>query len=313
MKKFELHGEYQHNFDYKITLKPTDKCNQKCWFCNEYNNQSNDWTLSDTNKVIQKINDIIFNLKKQKPNYIIYIYFYGGEPTLFKYWEYMNKEILKIDADNNKRLMVIQTQTNLSLSYNRLSNFLHSFKNNEKNRIELCSSYHVGYQKVQEFKQKLDLLDKHNANTFCFFSTDHTQESLMLSDLDYLKNNSIIIRYTLHDKISRNYDYTKYSKHKLFIGKNEEQFNFDIITDNNIKSIINYKDVMFLRMNSFENMKCDCTKRNLIIDNNLLCYSCMDYQKKSMIGVSLDNYKISDYMICEIKECYNGLEFKKQI
>ena len=82
---FEIiqHPEW-FDYDLKITLKPTFKCNHRCWFCNEYDNSTQSWTQEQCDVVLDKLKEIPSNKKR------IFFYFYGGEPTRSKYWEYLN-------------------------------------------------------------------------------------------------------------------------------------------------------------------------------------------------------------------------------
>ena len=68
-------------YDLKVTLKPSFRCNHNCWFCEEYNNSTKMWTKEQCDQVIDKLKDIPDSKRR------LFFYFYGGEPTLNKYWQ----------------------------------------------------------------------------------------------------------------------------------------------------------------------------------------------------------------------------------
>ena len=73
MHRFELiqTNEYP-DFDMKVTMKPSFRCNQNCWFCEEYDNDAGDWTPEMHDDALNILHEAI----KDKDN--IFIYFYGG-------------------------------------------------------------------------------------------------------------------------------------------------------------------------------------------------------------------------------------------
>ena len=56
IKSFEIiKSDYWPDYDLKITLKPSFRCNHKCWFCTEYSNNTKTWTLEQCNEVLLKL------------------------------------------------------------------------------------------------------------------------------------------------------------------------------------------------------------------------------------------------------------------
>ena len=45
-------------YDLKVTLKPCFRCNHKCWFCEEYNNNTKTWTKEQCDQVLEKIKQL---------------------------------------------------------------------------------------------------------------------------------------------------------------------------------------------------------------------------------------------------------------
>ena len=144
------------DYDLKVTLKPTFKCNHRCWFCNEYDNATKSWTKEQCDQVLEKLKDIPKSKKR------IFFYFYGGEPTLSKHWEYLNYRLVEIFHD---RELFIQTQTNLSLNANRLEQFLQHVNliKSDTHQIDICSSYHLNKQDVAEFVEKMHICNRYNS------------------------------------------------------------------------------------------------------------------------------------------------------
>jgi organic radical activating enzyme len=321
VKEFKIQSDNYNKFDIKITLKPSFKCNQCCWFCSEYDNNSHEWSYDDCNKVLNKLKLLINETHKN-----IFIYFYGGEPTLNKNWEYLTYELIKIFHDKK---LFIQTQTNLSLSIKRLQIFLTEIKKIKKDNhhIELCSSFHPFKQNFKLFIKKLSELKKNNCLGYCFFSTDLSNEEELLNNFKTLIGlfpDKIKLRFTelnFSSKIPNNYPikFNKEQDHNLeylyliqkypfLLQYTEEEFSF--IMDNHYYT---FNEILFNNYNSFRLMKCECYTKNLVIDNNLKCYHCNDDFKNNINKFDLDDLDNNFFKsgFCLNKKCYDGLEFKK--
>jgi len=299
----------KNDFDLKITLKPSVRCDQQCWFCSEYNNHEKDWTLDDMYKVIDKIKELNTNQR-------IFIYLYGGEPLLFKNWNILILELLKIPN------IKIQIQTNLSIKLSDLKSF---YENGfDRERLEFCSSYHLGKQKVNHFLEKLKFLESVDGLGYCFFNTDVCDESKFRREFKMVKNlipNKLKVRFTeaqnnfpdnypveARQYNDKNYDYVKYNNDKLFDGCLEDEFTFDV--NNKVK---NFTEVLSSKDNAFKLWKCECSMYNIVIDNNLKVYKCNDDYSNNHYNIDIDELNKNYFKIgyCMNKYCYDGLEFKK--
>ena len=318
-------------YDIKITLKPCFKCNHKCWFCSEYDNTTKMWTKEQCDIVLDKLKEIPDNKKK------IFIYFYGGEPTLSKYWEYLNYELVEIF--NNKNLF-LQTHTNLSVNKNRLENFLKKINKIKSSNhiINICNSYHIGKQKVEDYAEKMYICEKYNSLGFCFFSTELPKKEIMLNELTYLTKKfpeKIKMKFTEIDNLKdRNINgYENYKNNSYLMGKDngksleyrywlknyphlrqyfEKGWNFKI----NNKKQINYSDVKGNNIHKkFKFMKCESGLKNLVIDYNLNVYKCNDYNYKNIKPIYINDLNFETYHLkcerCILNACYDGLDFKK--
>lgn len=170
------------SFDFKIMLQCSYRCNHGCWFCNEWDNKTNLWSRDQCDLVIDKLRHVPTYKNK------IYVLFYGGEPTLNEHWEYMHHRLVEIFTE---RELLIQTQTNLSIDSVRLNNFLTDI-NKEKQPhhvIDISSSYHIGKQPVEEFIEKMDILQPHVGFGSCMFGSELIcKEQQTLHEFETLNN-----------------------------------------------------------------------------------------------------------------------------
>ena len=313
MKKFEIieTDEYP-SFDLKITLKPTFKCNQQCWFCSEFDNDTTEWSQQDIYTVMSKLKSISNNYKNKK----VFIYFYGGEPTLHSQWENMVYKLIDIFKESN---LYIQTQTNLSLSYKRLIQFAKEVQNKP---TELCVSYHFGKQKIEEFIKKLKILEKYNILGNIFVNTDYLNEEQFIKEFYELINNfplKVKMRFTeistykegypLGDLLHFEYRYFS-KKYPQMLNYLEQGFNFQIDD-----KVLNFADVLDQDINKqFRFMKCQCGSKNIVIDHNLKVYHCNDDFTNNInvfeLDIDFEDFLKTD-IFCLNKACYDGLEFTK--
>lgn len=333
IKSFELiQTDEWPEYDLKITLKPSFKCNHRCWFCDEYDNKTKTWTKEQCDTVLSKLSTIPKDKRK------IFFYFYGGEPTLSKYWEYLNYEIVKLFPDKE---LFIQTHTNMSLSKNRLETFLKKI-NKLKNRqhvIDICNSYHIGKQTVESYVEKMDICRKYNSLGFCFFSTEIPKKEQMLKELYYIANKypkKLVMKFTEIENLSfkKNTEYEEFKKDVYLIGNDngksleyrywmkyypelreffEKGWNFKI--NDNVE--LNYSDVKGYNIHKkFKYMKCESGKKNIVIDHNLFVYRCNDYHYKNINPTYLTDLDFTTYLskceVCLLNACFDGLDFKKE-
>ena len=327
MKSFKLiKTQHYPEFDLKVTLKPCFRCNHNCWFCEEYDNASPVWTKDDCDFVIEKLKDIPKDKKK------IFFYFYGGEPTLSKYWEYLNYKILE---DFNDRELFIQTQTNLSIDKDRLKQFC---KNVEGQPVDICSSYHMGKQKVKDFIEKMHICNEYGVLGLCFFSTEIPKEEQFIHEFNTIAAefpNKLKVKFTEIDSLVDRRDIKGYEHlfdHKQLVGTDrgksmeyryfttaypeltdyfEEGWNFEC--DDEVK---NYSTVKAENIHKqFKYWKCDCGTKHAVIDHTLTVYHCNDFCYKDTLPTKLDEIDFSEYFNksqrCLVNACYDGLDHAK--
>lgn len=332
MNKFELiQTQHYPAFDLKITLKPSFRCNHMCWFCDEYDNKTKQWSREDCDLVLSKLSEIPEQKKR------LFVYFYGGEPTLNKHWEYIQFELVKMFKN---RYLYIQTQTNLSIDQARLDSFLSEInhRKDSKHKIDICSSYHLNKQTIDEFIEKMYVCESHDCLGLCFFSTEVHIEDQFLREFYQLVDHfpdKVKLRFTeihditrrgidkydelLEDEYLRGSDAGKSLEFRYLIKKYPEfrkffetGFNFNV--DGVVK---NFSEVSAENIHKqFKYMSCDCGTKNIVIDHNKIAHHCNDDFYNKIPGVPVSELDIVDFIsrkrICLNHTCHDGLEFTKQ-
>lgn len=331
MKKFSLIKTPDWpEYDIKVTLKPTFKCNHKCWFCSEYDNATKQWSKEQCDMVIHKLSEIPGDKRK------IFFYFYGGEPTLSRFWEYLNESLVNTFQE---RELFIQTQTNMSLTSKRLEKFLSNINKikSDKHTIDICSSYHLNKQPVEEFIDKMQICTNHNSCGLCFFSTELPEKAQTIREFNLLNDHfpgKIKLRFTeTNNLVNKNIaGYKKYLDDDYLVGTDsgkslefrywlreypqwkkyfEQGWDFDVDGD-----IFNFSEVSGNNIHmKFKYMKCECGVKNMVIDHNLNVYHCNDDFYNNINVSSLNDVDISTYfnryVRCLNSACYDGLDFTK--
>ena len=316
------------DYDLKITIKPCYKCNQMCWFCHEYDNSTAVWTKEQCDIVLDKLRTI----PEDKKN--IFVYIYGGEPTLCKYWEYLQHEILSIL--NDKRVF-LQTQTNLSLKPDRLEKFLQDVKTKNTHTVDICTSYHLNKQSVEEFADKLSICKAYDCMGVCHFSTEIEHEEQMLKEFYYLERKfpgRIKLKFTQFKKLKQlnSSIYNKLLADPYLVGDDdgeqlefrylmrkypefenylEDSWNFDVDSE-----IINYAELMNRGVHyKCKFMRCKAGTKNVVFNHDLKVYRCNDYFYSEMDPIDIEQLVWSEYLkrdiICMNDICTDGLDHEK--
>lgn len=331
MKSFKLIPTQEwFDYDLKITLKPCFRCNHNCWFCSEYDNKTKTWDRDQCDQVLQKLQDIPKDRKK------IFFYFYGGEPTLSKYWEYLCLQIVNMFPDKE---LYIQTQTNLSLSEKRLKAYLNDIheQKQQNHQVNICTSYHLGKQDVNEFIEKMSVCDEFDSMGLCFFSTEIPKHDQCIREFNLLLErfpDNIKLRFTeTHNLKNKNIpEYEQLLTDDYLVGQDngksleyrywlrkypewkkyfESGWNFDVDG-----KTYNFSEVSANNIHmKFKYLKCDCGVKNMVIDHNLKVYHCNDDYYKQINITHLNDLDLATYLTkpvrCLNSACYDGLDFHK--
>ena len=88
-------------------------------------------------------------------------------------------KIVKMFPDKE---LFLQTHTNLSLTKKRLKNFLEKISQikSSNHTINICNSYHIDKQRVDQYIEKMDICNEYNSLGYCFFSTEIPKKEKML-------------------------------------------------------------------------------------------------------------------------------------
>lgn len=290
-----LTNESCDSFDFKVTIKPTLKCNHQCWYCEEYDN-SNHTRLEDMTSIIE-------HLKLLNKNNI-WIYFYGGEPTINPYWEQL---VLDCDIIASN----IQTQSNLSLKLQRLEKFCDT---NYRSKVTISPSYHISKQPIKEFIYKCSLLEQAGMLAPIFVSTEIKRAEQFKKDFQALYDkfgDKVKVRYTEYgNDITMEYNYFSPN-----YSDKEEEYTF--LLDNQSISYYNVRKNRIFEQ--FKYKRCESGSKHLVINPDGTLYNCNDYYEA---GILLPYNILSDWNpnkfkslfvdnICRVDTCVDGLEYVK--
>lgn len=331
MNKFKLiPSDEWFDYDLKITLKPCFRCNQQCWFCSEWDNTTPMWSMEDCDKVLGKLQKIPEDRER------IFFYLYGGEPTLSEHWEYIQYKIIEMFPE---RELFIQTQTNMSLKNTRLDQFLSSASQIKQNShtIDICSSYHMGKQPVEEFLIKMNTCAKYDALGYSFFSTEVKKESQLISEFKLLANehpDKMKLKFTQLTNLAntRDAEYIELLKDEYLLGDDRGEsleYRYFIRKYPEFERYLEHSwtfDVDGTRMNyaevkatgtyrRFKYMRCAAGRNNIVIDHNLQVWRCNDYYYNNINPIHINeldfNNYISKYNRCLSCKCTDGLDHRK--
>lgn len=331
MKSFELIPSRAFpQYDVKITLKPSYRCNQKCWYCPEYDNKSQLWTDDSCEAVIDKLSNLPDRFKN------VFIYMYGGEPTLSPHWEYIQMRLSEMYIERN---VFFQTQTNMSIKPERLDKFLLNFNQLKPDThiMDICSSYHLGKQHVDQYIDKMKICESHGSLGLCHFSTEIPRELQTLEEFNKLESAfpgmcklkfTVIPNLTIRrlpgythlfdDEYLVGDDKGEYMEYRYFMRKypHLERYLEHGWTFNVDGEEMNYTDVVNRKIyKQFKYKKCTAGSKGVVIDHNLLVYHCNDDFEMGINSTELSEVDLETYLnrdsICLNCSCWDGLDFKK--
>jgi hypothetical protein len=288
------------------------------------------WSRAQCDLVIDKLRTIPEDRRR------VFFYFYGGEPTLSSNWEYLNEKLIET---HKHRELFVQTQTNLSLTEDRLRSFLDNIcaKKNTKQNIDICSSYHLNKQPVDEFIKKLKICEEYGCMGLCFFSTELPKRDQTISEFQTLINefpDKIKLRFTETAKLTEKNisGYELYLADDYLVGDDdgksleyrywlkeypewreyfEQGWNFDVDGE-----VYNFSDVSGKNIHmKFKYMKCECGTKNVVIDHLLNVFHCNDDFYNNINSMKLTDIDLPKYISrnvrCLNSACYDGLDFRK--
>ena len=135
-----LRGTLYGPTHYTLLIRLNDNCNLDCSYCTMHSKDKKEHTPLDT--IIDYIR-VVFNVVDSIPEKFdsISYYFYGGEPTMYTWFEELVEEIHNLHQ-NSRLKYIIETQTNLTKPiqfFKRISKynikFICSYQNSAQNKL----------------------------------------------------------------------------------------------------------------------------------------------------------------------------------
>lgn len=307
---------------YTLEFRLTTKCNYNCYYCTcdgsiglpGHNNKNKIKTFNIQNvlKLIESIKD---NIKKP-----LYIFIYGGEPTLNQQLE----EIITAIADTTENNDIIEVLTNMYKSIDwwkrvapkikdkniRISGSYHNTQSNLPVFLNKCvflkSQNLLGMITVM-FNKKMDVIDSLK-RLIAILGEEHVELS-PLTEFNHLESSREI------DFINENIGFDKLKKYGHFFQENIPY------STTKLTKTTSRAEMWLKNINKFYGYKCNVTIDKFSIDWDGNCYTgcCNDlYSKKPPVfnindpEVNYDTYfKNIKCTICPYEKCLYDLEHLK--
>jgi hypothetical protein len=257
----------------------------------------------------------------------IYIYIYGGEPTIYPHlYDYLDALIEGISCDVD---ITIDIQSNLSLKLDWWKNFCERYKSTN-HYLKVCGSYHNTQTTLHDFLLKAVLLKKYNMLNVVTFM--YNKQKNVLSDFNtaikFLGIEHCEISPLIDSRVSQpkksNVDELKYISENENIDEfREHSFFFNECIpveekDGKIKKRSRY-DFWLTNDNSFTGCVCSSPLDRLVIDwdgSVFYCESHLFSEKLPIFNInSMNDYDTYFQNIkpvkCEFKKCFFNIESKK--
>ena len=318
--KYKTVGEDQDVFTIEVRL--TSKCNYNCYYCTDLHYNKVPFIKHNSQNMCDLIN-VAYKLLK-KP---IYIYIYGGEPTIYPHlYSYLDALVDGIDCDVD---ITIDIQSNLSLKLDWWKVFCEKYSA-INHYLKICGSYHNTQTSIHDFLSKAILLKKHNMlnvvtfmynkqknvlNDFNvavkFLGIEHCEISPLIDSRVSQPNDSNIDELSF---INENENIDNFKSHSFFFnesisveeknGKVKKRSRFDFWLTND---------------NSFTGCQCSSPLDRLVIDwdgSAFYCESHLFSEETPLFNINDDN----DYALyfanlkptqCIFKKCFFNIESKK--
>ena len=318
--KYKTVGEDQDIFTIEVRL--TSKCNYNCYYCTDLHYNKVPFVKHNTKNMCDLIN-AAYNIFK-KP---IYIYIYGGEPTIYPHlYSYLDALVEGIQCDVD---ITIDIQSNLSLKLDWWKKFCERYKS-VNHYLRICGSYHNTQTTIHDFLSKAVLLKKYgmlNVITFMY-----NKQKNVLSDFNvavkFLGSEHCEISPLIDSRVSQpkesNIDELVYIKENENIDEFKEHsffFNENIPVqegDGQFKKRSRF-DFWLTNDNTFTGCLCSSPLDRLVIDwdgSAFYCESHLFSETPPIFNVNETNdyeayFKSVQPVKCAFKKCFFNIESKK--
>lgn len=315
MHNYKTVGEYQNVFTIEVRL--TSKCNYNCYYCTDLHYNKVPFVIHNVNHICELINEAYKHFNKP-----IYLYIYGGEPTIYPYlFEYLDGILENVNSDVD---FTLDIQSNLSLKNDWWENFCKRYANKSQ-IIKICGSYHNTQTNIYTFIKKAIILKRHgmlNMLSFMYnnkknvmkdfkFATkiigiDHCEICPLIDSKvsQPIKSNIAEVLY-----IEKNENINEFKKHSFF-------FKDTIPVDNKKRSRFSF---WLQNDNSFTGYLCNAPLDRIVVDwdgSAFFCESHLFSDTKPIFNINEKNNYKTYFMnvkpkICNFNKCFFNIESKK--
>lgn len=321
LKNFKGVDEPTH---FTVEIRPTTKCNYNCFYCTDLHINENNIVRISEHNLVEVVNSIRKNTKKD-----IHVFVCGGEPTVYPYLVEMLNTLGSNLCDND----YIEIQSNLGLSYNKLTKIVNKIL--PKGKIKISVSYHntqcndhAKFIKKCLYLKKLGMLKmisygynskKNVVNDFKIgkkiIGDEHCEiVPLINASVDQSIENGNGT-YKEIDILNDNEHVKAWSEHSHFF---DNQLKYTLL--DNTEYTTSRNEMWKKRTNNFLGTKCSIPKWKIYIDWNGDVYKCFNEQFSPLKPVfninsdyDFDNYfKNLKCMDCCFTTCFFDMEYKKE-
>lgn len=318
--KYKTVGEEQNIFTIEVRL--TSKCNYNCYYCTDLHYNKVPFVTHNTKNMCDLINVAYQIIKKP-----IYIYIYGGEPTIYPHLHsYLDALVEGINCDVD---ITIDIQSNLSLKLDWWKTFCEKYKDTN-HYLKICGSYHNTQTTIHDFLSKAILIKKYNMLNVVTFM--YNKQKNVLSDFNtavkFLGSKHCEISPLIDSRVSQpkesnvdeliyikeNENITDFKTHSFFFSENipVEEKNGDT------KKRSRY-DFWLTNDNTFTGCICSSPLDRLVIDwdgSAFYCESHLFSEDKPIFNINNNNnyeiyFKNLKPVKCMFKKCFFNIESKK--
>jgi organic radical activating enzyme len=323
--EFGSRGEY-----FEIEIRPTSKCNYKCYYCTSNRNNDNPIVKLNTTNINKIINTSRKYAKKPVKLYIV-----GGEPTVYPHLLDMVNDICK----ELKQDDLIEVQSNLAKNIKWIEKFTNNI--NDLSKFRFSASYHnTQCKNFKEFIEKCKFLKEKNilgtiavmynimkdvtSNWFIFnkLFEDHIELAYLVEPT--VKNLTVKANQTIPLYSTKEIEYMNKDKNLEYFKKTSP-FYFDKTipykTDTESGLISRY-DLWLNKKNDFAGHTCEISKDAIFIDWDGNCYRCPNDRYSDVSPVMntqsenfdcLSYFKYNTTIICPYSWCcpMGAAQYKK--
>ena len=315
MHNYKTVGVEQDIFTIEVRL--TSKCNYNCYYCTDLHYNKVPFVIHNVKHICELINTAYEHLNKP-----IYMYIYGGEPTIYPYlFDYIDG---LFEGVNKNVKFTFDIQSNLALKNDWWEKFCKRYADNNQT-MKVCGSYHNTQTNISTFIKKAIILKKYgmlNMLSFMYNSkkdvmkdfkfatkvigTDHCEVCPLIDSKVSQPIESDIAEVSY---IEKNEDINELKQHSFF-------FDDTIPVDNQKRSRFSF---WLENDNTFTGYRCNAPLDRIVVDwdgSSFTCESHLFSDTPPVFNINNDN-NYTEYFsnlkptICKFEKCFFNIESKK--